>query len=324
MILKAPFPWFGGKSRAAPLIWERFGNVDNYIEPFAGSLAVLLQSPRIAPFETVNDADGFICNFWRSIAKDPEGVEYYCDWPANENDLHARHIWLVNHRADLTARLEGDPEFYDAKIAGWWVWGISCWIGTGWCSGNGAWVSENGKLVKKEKEQRSLGIIRQIIHISTAGKGIHRKIMNVANDLSREYKFSELAKRLKNVRVCCGDWSRVCGPSATTRHGITAIMLDPPYKDDVRSPGCYAIDNGSISKDVRDWAVSMGDNKMLRIALCGYEGEHEMPSNWDCVEWVASVGYGAQRKEGENLNRYRERIWFSPYCLESKQLKLFP
>ena len=23
--LKAPFPWFGGKSRAAHLIWERFG-----------------------------------------------------------------------------------------------------------------------------------------------------------------------------------------------------------------------------------------------------------------------------------------------------------
>lgn len=39
--LKAPFPWFGGKSRAAHLVWERFGAVGNYVEPFAGSLAVL-------------------------------------------------------------------------------------------------------------------------------------------------------------------------------------------------------------------------------------------------------------------------------------------
>lgn len=42
MTLRAPFPWFGGKSRAAPLIWEALGDVRNYVEPFAGSLAVLL------------------------------------------------------------------------------------------------------------------------------------------------------------------------------------------------------------------------------------------------------------------------------------------
>jgi DNA adenine methylase len=40
--LKAPFPWFGGKSIIAPEVWERFGNVQNFVEPFAGSLAVLL------------------------------------------------------------------------------------------------------------------------------------------------------------------------------------------------------------------------------------------------------------------------------------------
>jgi site-specific DNA-adenine methylase len=41
-LLRAPFPWFGGKSRIAHLVWERFGDVAHYIEPFAGSLAVLL------------------------------------------------------------------------------------------------------------------------------------------------------------------------------------------------------------------------------------------------------------------------------------------
>lgn len=40
--LKAPFPYFGGKSKVAPLIWERFGVVSNYVEPFFGSGAVLL------------------------------------------------------------------------------------------------------------------------------------------------------------------------------------------------------------------------------------------------------------------------------------------
>jgi len=28
--VKAPFPWFGGKSRVADLVWDRFGNVPNY------------------------------------------------------------------------------------------------------------------------------------------------------------------------------------------------------------------------------------------------------------------------------------------------------
>lgn len=43
--LKAPFPYFGGKSRVGPIIWDRFGDVKNYIEPFAGSMAVLLGRP---------------------------------------------------------------------------------------------------------------------------------------------------------------------------------------------------------------------------------------------------------------------------------------
>ena len=45
-VLRAPFPWMGGKSRAAPIIWRGFGpDVVNYVEPFAGSLAALLGRP---------------------------------------------------------------------------------------------------------------------------------------------------------------------------------------------------------------------------------------------------------------------------------------
>ena len=41
-VLAAPFPWFGGKRRAAPTIWEALGDPGGYVEPFAGSAAVLL------------------------------------------------------------------------------------------------------------------------------------------------------------------------------------------------------------------------------------------------------------------------------------------
>ena len=39
-VLKAPFPWFGGKSDVADAVWQRLGNVPNYIEPFFGSGAM--------------------------------------------------------------------------------------------------------------------------------------------------------------------------------------------------------------------------------------------------------------------------------------------
>ncbi|AFZ67111.1 DNA adenine methylase [Deinococcus peraridilitoris] len=131
---RAPFPYFGGKSKVAARVWERFGDVGNYVEPFFGSGAVLLGRPHSPRTETVNDLDGFICNFWRAVLADPEGVAAWADHPVNELDLHARHAWLVAQRERLTTQLREDPDAFDAKVAGWWVWGISQWIGSGWCT----------------------------------------------------------------------------------------------------------------------------------------------------------------------------------------------
>lgn len=46
--LKAPFPYFGGKRRAVDVVWPCFGTVDNYVEPFCGSVAMLLGAPNVA------------------------------------------------------------------------------------------------------------------------------------------------------------------------------------------------------------------------------------------------------------------------------------
>ena len=117
------------------LVWERFGDVKNYVEPFAGSLAVLLGRPHPPRLETVNDLNGYLSNFWRAVAHDPDEVAHWCDWPVNEADLHARHVWLLERKYPLTDHLMADPDYFDAKLAGWWVWGICAWIGSGWCSG---------------------------------------------------------------------------------------------------------------------------------------------------------------------------------------------
>lgn len=309
MSIKAPFPWFGGKSRVAPLVWQRFGNVSNYVEPFFGSGAVLLGRPGGASgIETVNDKDGFLSNFWRALQADPDAVARWADWPVNENDLHARHAWLVEQRDELTARLEGCPDYYDVKIAGWWVWGIACWIGSGWCSGKGPWLRVDGLLVNNGDAGR--GVNRQLPHLGSAGQGVNRK-----QEALTDY-FAELADRLRGVRVCCGDWARITGPTVTEKLGVTAVFLDPPYTPEAGWFGGAYSHEGNVAHDVAEWCRTNGDNPALRIALCGYEGEHDMPENWTVHAWKTRGGYGSQAEDGAGrLNAARERIWFSPHCL---------
>lgn len=172
--LKSPFVYFGGKSAIADRVWDAFGDVANYCEPFFGSGAVLLSRPGWRPdvrlTETVNDADGFLANFWRALSKDPDGVAGYADWPVNESDLEARHLWLVSRRKELTDKLN-DPDFYDVKFAGWWAWGINAWIGSGWCSGKGPWVyDEEKKQIARRTDDRD-GAKRQRPHLGDDGLG---------------------------------------------------------------------------------------------------------------------------------------------------------
>lgn len=208
-------------------------------------------------------------------------------------------------------KLEGDPHYYDIKAAGWWVWGISAWIGSGWCAGYGPWTVINGEMVNGNGD-KGKGITRKLPHLVGKGKGINRKL--ALNDY-----MTALADRMRKVRVCCGDWSRVCGSSVTYKHGLTGVFLDPPYSVADRSK-CYTVDDYSVAHSVRDWASENGDNPLLRIVLCGYEGEHEMPDNWTIMKWSANGGYDGQRKTGTNQNRHRERLWLSPHCLRDATL----
>lgn len=138
-VLKSPFPYFGGKSRVADLVWSRLGNVDNFVEPFAGSLAVLLRRGKTGRIETVNDVNHYIVNFWRAVKSDPEAVAEFADHPVCEADLHARHRYLVlgDRVGKFRTMIETDPDYFDPKFAGWWVWGQCCWIGGGWCDETG-------------------------------------------------------------------------------------------------------------------------------------------------------------------------------------------
>lgn len=410
--LRAPFPWFGGKSRVANLVWDRFGDVPNYVEPFFGSGAVMLARPHPARIETINDLDCYVANFWRALRSAPQDVALYADSPVNEADLHARHLWLVN-RDEFRERMKSDPEYFDPKIAGWWVWGISCWIGSGWCSrpewtgrinasraergvhayleqrrpatttngvhtirnhGNDPETNKRRPHLSRDqgvhapdrtrrKRPRITGYADAGVHappetaspapdrnprnagqniwqkrpaLHRSNRGTNRQLPDIGGSRSAAGRgvhgsgrtralidwFDQLAARLRSVRVCCGDWSRVLGRSPTECIGISGIFLDPPYSAK-RDSGIYSTDDLKVAVEVHKWAIAHGNNKKLRIALCGYQGEHVMPKGWTCLEWKANGGHGNAAQGRGRANAMLERIWFSPHCLVPRQPELF-
>ena len=135
--LSSPFPFFGGKSRWIDTVWKRIGKVGVWSEPCMGTAVMTLNNPEPAPREVICDLNAYICNFYRSLRADPDAVAYHADWPTNHHDLTARHRWLLAQGPELRERMVADPDDYDAKIAGWWVWGQSSWIGHGWCDNHG-------------------------------------------------------------------------------------------------------------------------------------------------------------------------------------------
>lgn len=97
-------PYFGGKQSIAAQIVSHFPEHDRYVEPFAGSLAVLLAK---APesYEVVNDLDSRLVRFWRVLRDRGDELERYCALTP-----HSREEYM-------TAKKEGmvDDELEDAR-----------------------------------------------------------------------------------------------------------------------------------------------------------------------------------------------------------------
>ena len=345
-LAKAPFPWFGGKSKAAPHVWAALGDPAHYVEPFAGSLATLLLRPHEANrayySETVNDLDGLLVNLWRSIQHSPDATAEAASWPVSEADLHARHLAILKWQRDRELEhLMGDPLFHDPLIAGWWVWGQSSWIGSGWCSGRGPWVvGADGRIEKRGRG--SDGVHRKRPHLSDNGQGVNTATAREPGVGEPDFHpmtmpeirrwFAFLSARLRHVRILNGSWERAVTSGVTLSlsvrqgRGPCGVFLDPPYADTAgRAEGLYAHDSLDLAHKVREWCLEHGADKRYHIVLAGFEGEHGtalVDAGWREIEWFAggwmSGGMGNTRKADEDEETHqqkRERLWASPHCL---------
>lgn len=354
---KAPFPWFGGKSKAAPLVWALLGDVDHYVEPFAGSLAVLLGRPhpcnRTYYSETVNDLDGFIVNAWRAIQMHPEAVADAASWPVTEADKSARQIacqlWRNDETLDLLA---GDPLWCDPVIAGWWLWGVCVQIG----AIGGPWTSDpvTGRIVKQDHRDplREPGVSRDLPHLTSDGRGVTHagtrepgvsRLDRIADDTDTATSYHplvmpelvrwmrHLSARLRHVRILNGDWARTVTTGAahtlTVRMGdggAAGVFLDPPYDSTTRAAGLYgsgrAGDSGDVASDCLRWCLDLPDDPKWRVVLAGYDTEHGAleDAGWTSHEWF-TPGFltGGMGSVGDGHQQHRERLWASPHCLDT-------
>lgn len=70
--MKAVLRYLGGKNRLAPWIIRHFPAHTCYVEPYSGSLGVLLNKAP-APVEICNDKDGEIVNLFRVLRSEDAG-----------------------------------------------------------------------------------------------------------------------------------------------------------------------------------------------------------------------------------------------------------
>jgi len=316
-MIKPPYTYFGGKRLVAKEVWRRFGDTYGFIDPFMGSNSILLSRPldHKRGHEIVNDSAGMITNFWRAVKYDPYLVFKWANWPVLESHIHACHLYLLQHKFNLTSRLEADLEYYDAKIAGIWLYGTTFWMGRGWVTGKGGPYRVVGnRLVRDGGGNNFPSIVRQKPSTST------HTVKLKSSDTFFEY-IKLLSERMKNVIVLSGDWTRVLAsstiPALDSRPKLSSIFLDPPYMVYNRQKDLYdKDDNNELAISVYRWALENGDNPYLRIALCGYQGHYDMPSSWTPYYWKTGGGYSSVGKSQQSkINSTKEVVWFNRSCL---------
>ena len=72
---------------------------------------------------------------------------------------------------EIWSWLEGDPEAYDAKAAGWWLYVVACGIGDPF--GAGPWRVIDGHL-------------RKLPHLGDAGRGVNRELPHLGYDTEHD------------------------------------------------------------------------------------------------------------------------------------------
>ena len=156
--VKPPFAYYGGKTTLAPKIAALLPEHDHYIEPFAGSLAVLLAKEG-ATWETVNDLDDLLVNFWRVLRDRPQELAHVATLTPHSRTEYAKScedISLIDddlERARLTwVRItQGRKNSTRPGAASHWRYGQSASKGHSWPSYLSAYAARMSAVADRMK-----------------------------------------------------------------------------------------------------------------------------------------------------------------------------
>jgi site-specific DNA-adenine methylase len=320
--LEPPLRYFGGKRLIAPTVWELLGNPQSYIEPFAGGLAVLLARPMpIAAnvHETVNDIDGTIVNIWRSIRQDPETLAVWLDRPPAEADLVAVHNYLVENKERIEQLVKSHPDACDTLAAAYHL----------------------HYLRYKTRDFRLQGTLRTAKPHHTVHRRNYQLMLVRDYDLRRAIfdkqgaaQLYAIARRLRYVRILCGDWSRCFtgyywrGKESSGSQLTVGVYMDPPYADTDRSD-VYTHESYEVAYEAMEWCLQHAHEPWLRIVFSSYDEFLKPPwcerlaaGGWRIINWKAKGGYSGLGKREVNLNPRREVLYISPNCRPHPQAVL--
>jgi site-specific DNA-adenine methylase len=286
-------------------VWELFDSEKTkvYIEPFAGSGAVLFSRPFVHGYEVINDKDINLLNLYRAIKYKPEELVFYLHNLKSAIDASSYKLYIKNNPLQLD-EFAKDPEFCSPKMAGYFC----------------LWLSA------------SLGDINHVQRpetvISLTNKGAFTVPMWKKKEALTAWIFA-LRKRLDKVELLCTDWKKCLTDAHTLRSGalyadtVASVFLDPPYD---KYEFMYKHNKKTISSEVRDWCKDVAKHDLIRVILCGYENEHDELLDYGYVKYAGksantnSKGRGTKNSKSPSS---KEFLWASASCRHKEDLTLF-
>lgn len=341
---RMPIPWFGYKGAVSKFAWAKLGDVPNFVSPFIGAGGVYFNRPAWHAkegIETVNDLHAELANCYRAVKRAPEAVAAAADWQVSEIEITARWRWSkarvrnwAKTHGGLSLRewLEADPYNFCPQLAGIYLWGVSATIGNAWDR-----MAEQGRTPRAGRAgTQAVAAGVDGVH-NYARRGLHGGAIQIGERRAALTSYMRaLAERMTRTTVLCGDFERALRPSVVLPDRMCGVFLDPEYDGFEGVYADKADEQAGAFRRCTRWvhdAVSTDLTRgNLRVILCGYDGDFEVPKpwtpsrgrfkgttlTWETVAWKSS-GYGERSEQGKT-NQARERIWCSPHCLPATSM----
>ncbi|UJL31709.1 DNA adenine methylase [Mycolicibacterium vanbaalenii] len=250
--------YYGGKTRLAKRIAALLPPHEHYVEPFAGSLAVLL-AKKPSRMETVNDLDGLLMTFWRVLRDRPDELARVCALTP-----HSRAEYLDARAVTDSGLLDQLDDVERARLI---------WVQI--AQGRGGTLRKTGW--------------RHYIDPAGCSAGMPKYLRAYAE------RMAEASERLHHVSLECRPANEVIRQYGSAA-GV-CLYVDPPYLAETRSSGGggYRLEMKGADEhaELLDALVAC----RAAVVLSGYASDTygAALSGWDRLEIPTLTGQGNTR-----------------------------